>query len=239
MGTIHRFARIALFFGLLSLVAAAAATTGTIQVFVHPGSGTVCLDTVCKPGQGTIDGTGSTMFDGVEAGRYHMLNVYGTEGYEPYLKQIYLNPTGESLTRDIYLEKAPVSPAETGSIQVFITPDGGQACLDRQCDVSVGDSTGSWSVQFTEVTANTYHTLTLSHPGYDTYTTQVRLLPGQTSQMDITLQRLPPGVIPVTTPLAPVTTPLPQPTKAGLPWIFALIATVISGFAWVSRKSGR
>jgi hypothetical protein len=239
MGTIYRLGRIALFFGLLSLVASVAATTGTIQVFVHPGSGTVCLDTACKMNQGTIDGTGSTTFDGVEAGRYHMLNVYGTEGYEPYLKQIYLDPSGASLTRDIYLDKAPVSPAETGSIQVFITPDGGEVCLDRQCDVSVGDSTGSWSVQFTDVTANTYHTLTLTHPGYETYSTQVRLLPDQASTMDISLKRLPPGSTPIATPPPLQATPAPLPTKAGLPWILALAATGICGLGWVNRKSKR
>jgi hypothetical protein len=239
MGTINRLGRIALVFTLLSLVATAAAATGTIQVYVHPGSGTVCLDTVCKVNQGTIDGTGSTMFENIEADRYYMLNVYGVDGYQPYLKQVYLGKADTILTRDVQLEPVRLFAQGTGTVQIFITPDGGQACLDRQCDVSAGNSSGSWSVQFTDITANTYHTLTLTHTGYETYTKQVRVLPGQTSTLDLALKPLPAGSAPAAAPVPLPTSSNPPPTKACLPGMLALAATGICGFAVAYGRSGK
>jgi hypothetical protein len=238
MGSMSLPGSIVVLFTLLSLIATATAATGTIHIYVHPGGGTVCLDTVCKPDQGTVSETGSTTFDNIEAGSYHMLNIYGTPGYQPYLKQIYLDAGGTPVTRDIVLEKVRQSAPETGSIRVFITPDGGKVCLDRMCEVSSGNRSGSWSVEFPDVTANTYHTLTVTNEGYGTYTSEIRLLPGQTSTMDIVQKPLPPGSTPLPTP-TPVSTPAPAPTRAALPGFLALFATGICGIILVLKHPGQ
>jgi hypothetical protein len=221
-----RFGRILFFSALLFLVATAAAATGTIQINVHPGSGTVCLDTVCKANQGTINETSTTIFENVEAGRYYMLNIYGTSGYEPYLTQIRLDASGKSLARDISLKPLPSSAPETASLRVFITPGGGQVCMDgRQCEVSAETATESWSVQYTDVTANTYHMLTITKDGYQTSSTQVRLITGQIKTMDIALQPLPAGTQSITQPITPLPATSPvQPTRASLSGFITLFA---------------
>ena len=223
MASILRQGGIVLCCALVFLAATATAVTGTIQITVHPGGGTVCLGTDCKECPAGTDGSGSVAFDNVEAGSYHMLNIYNTDGYKPWLGQIYLDPSGAALSRDIVLEKLPSSSAGTGSVQVYVTPDGGRVCLNKMCEMSSGDGSGSWSVQFTDVAANTYHTLTISHEGYETYTTEVRLLPGQASTLSVTLQPLPPGSTTVPTP-APTPVPTPSPTRSALPAGFALTA---------------
>jgi hypothetical protein len=237
MDTLHRFAGLVLLFALTVLVVSATAVTGPVQIIVHPGGGTVCLDTDCRMNQGTTDGTSSTVFENVEAGSYHMINVYGIEGYQPYLKQFFYDPSGAKVTRDIVLEPVKSAPVGTGAIQVFITPDGGQACVDKICEKSSGTSSGTWSVQFT-VTANTYHTLTLTHEGYTPYTKQIRVLPGQTSTLNIELKPLPPGVPsgPAQTPVSAISQP-PQPTTANLPGMLAFIAIGICGLALAGKKS--
>jgi hypothetical protein len=168
-----------------------------------------------------------------------MVNVYGVEGYKPYLKQIYLDPLSTTLVRDIALEPVATAPAGTGSVRVQITPDGGKVCLDRMCEISRGDRSGSWSVEFTEVSATTYHTLSITNEGYETYTTQVRLLPGQTSTLSIVLQPLPAGSTLQPTPRM-ADTPAPEPTQAGLPAFVALAAVGLCGWLLlVQRGKGR
>jgi hypothetical protein len=239
MGSLNRSAGIVLLFLILCLAASVAAATGTIQITVNPGGGTVCLDTVCKEDQGTTDASSSTTFENVQADCYHMLNIYGTPGYEPYMGQVFLDSSGKTITREITLKKIPASAPETSTLKVFITPDGGKACLDRMCELSSGDRTGSWSVQFHEVIANTYHTLSISNDGYETFTTEVRLLPGQTNMMSVTLEPLPPAspTVPTLPPTPTLPTPTPQPTRADLPGFVALIATGICGIVWVIRKT--
>jgi hypothetical protein len=222
---------------LLCLSATAAAATGTIILNVHPGGGTVCLGTDCRENPVTGDGVGTVTFDARETDRYYMVNVYGVEGYKPYLKQIYLDPLDTTLVRDIVLEAVATAPAGTGSVSVLITPDGGRVCLDRMCEISRGDRSGSWSVEFTEVSANTYHTLTITNDGYETYSTQVRLLPGQASTMSITLQPLRAGSTPQPVQSAHPT-PVPEPTRAAHSGLIALAAAGLCGWivAWQRRQ---
>lgn len=234
MDLIDRLGGILLIFALLSLAASASAATGSIQINVHPGGGTVCLGTSCKECPSTPDGFGSVTFENVEAGWYHMLNVYGTPGYEPWLGQIYLDLTGTALTREIYLQPLPKKPAGTANVRVFITPDGGKACLDRMCELSSGDGSGSWSVQFTGIEANLNQTVTIAKDGYATWTTEVRLLPGQTSTMSVVLVPLPPEESPSPTQ-SPAPTPQPQPTRAAIPGWLALVAFGACGAAWVLK----
>jgi hypothetical protein len=238
MGIFNRWGSIVLIIALLSLATTVTAATGTIQINVHPGGGTVCIDTTCKGNPGTADGTSSISFENVEAGSYHMVNVYGTPGYKAWLGQIFLDPSGTSLTRDIWLEPLPAQAPETGTVRIFITPDGGRVCLDRMCELSRGDGTGSWSVEFTDITANTNHTLTVANEGYNTFTFDVRLLPGQTDTLSVILKPLPPGNTTSPTPI-PLPTTEPQPTQAGLPGVIALLAIGICGVVLVLGRRGQ
>lgn len=238
MGFPHRSGRVILLLLLLSLVATATAATGTIQLNIHPGGGTVCLGTVCKANLAMEGGFGSVLFENVEAGRYYMVNVYGVEGYKPYLKQVYLDPLSTTLTRDISLDPVPAASTGTGTVRISVTPDGGKVCLDRMCEVSSGDRTGSWSVEFTDVSANTYHTLSVTNEGYETWTSEVRLLPGQTSTMSVTIKPLAPGStpVPVTTPPS---APAPGPTSADLPGMAAFLALGICWAALAMKRTGK
>lgn len=238
MGFIRGFVRILGIFLLLSLAATALAATGTIQINVHPGGGTVCIDTVCKENPSAPGEVGTITFDGVESGSYHMLNVYGTEGYEPYLGQVFLDLSGTSLTREITLKKSPVQAPEFGSVRVYITPDGGRACLDRMCEISSGDGTGSWNVEFTEVTANTYHTITISHDGYESYVKEIYPVPNKVITLSVTLQKLPPGSTPLPTP-TPEPTPTPAPTRADPLPLVPVVALALCGMAWALARNGR
>ncbi len=236
-----RPAMVILFILALALAGPVSGATGSIQITVNPGGGTVCLDTDCRENQGTTDEAASTLFTGVEADCYHMLNVYGTPGYEPYMGQVFLDSSGETLAREVTLKKEPASSPATGSLRVFITPDGGKACLDRMCELSSGDRSGSWSVQFTDITANTYHTLAISNEGYETFSTEIRLLPGQINSMSVSLKPLPAGSTPIPTPAPPMepeNTPAPRapPTQAAvLPWA-ALIAAGVGAVLFLAAK---
>jgi len=140
------------------------------------------------------------------------------------------------LTRDITLEPNPAASPGTGSVKVYVTPDGGRVCLDRMCELSRGDGTGSWSVEFTDVSANTYHTLSIMKEGFETYTAQIRLLPGETSSLSVALPPLPPGSTTTPAPaLPPATEPQPTPA-AGLPGYIVLLAIGICGAAFVMMR---
>ncbi len=230
MGSICRIASFACITVLLLFGAAATAATGTIEIQVHPGGGTVCLGTVCQETAGADSGPAIASFSGMETGQYHMLNVYGTPGFRNYLGQVYLDPSGTSLVRDIVLEKLPPEDLATGTLQVFITPDGGMACLNRMCELSRGDGTGSWSVEFPDIPANTDQNLSVSNDGYETYETVVRVPQSKTLSLSVVLTPLPPG-----SSLTPTSVPVatPQPTRAALPGFVPLAGLVLGCIAWV------
>jgi hypothetical protein len=238
MGFFHRSGKVFLLILLLPLIATAAAAAGSIQLNIHPGGGTVCLATDCKANPATGDGVGSVIFENIGTGNYYMVNVYGVEGYKPYLKQVYLDPLSPALTRDITLEPVPAASTGTGSVVVYVTPDGGKVCLDRMCEMSSGDGKGSWNVEFTDISANTYHTLSVTNAGYETWTSEVRLLPGQVSTMSVTLQPRSPGSTQTPSPVTSSATPAPQPTRAPLFAWAALLAVAICGMTLMMRRPG-
>lgn len=214
----------------------ASAATGAIQLNVHPGGGTVCIGTVCKDNPATADGVGTVIFDDLETGQSYLVNIFGVEGYKPYLKQIHLDPLRTILVRDITLEPLPAVPTGTASVMVYVTPDGSRVCLDRMCEVSTGDGTGSWSVEFATVEASKYHTLSVIKDGYETWSTELRLLPGQKSSLSVTLTPLPAGSATPHTPAPdPTATPEPSPTAAPLPGVIALLAVVACGALLLRR----
>jgi type 1 fimbria pilin len=227
-----RFAAIVIL--LIALAGAASAASNYVQIFVHPGSGTVCLDTQCEVNVGTLGGYSSTQFHDVTGGRDHTIKVYNTEGYEDYTTEIYMDYAGDPVTRTIYLDPvATPEPAATpaaGTIQLFIKPGIGEACLDdRECEVTGGDPSETWSVQFTDVETGAAHTITVTTDGYVTATREVSVDPGEMKTVEITLQ-------PVPASQAPENTQAAQPTKAGLPAALALAGAGICGAFFVLRK---
>ena len=116
---------------------------------------------------GTLNGYSSTQFQGVASGQQHTIQVYNTAGYQDYTDQIYMDQSGHSMTFSIYLEPVPIeTPAPgTGTIQVTVSPGLGQVCLDNhECESSTGEPSTFWSVQFSDVSADIPHTITVYSP---------------------------------------------------------------------------
>ena len=165
---------------MLTGTAAAAGSTYYVQLYVYPGSGIVCLDNQCQTSTGSITGTGSIRFEDVAGGMDHRIRVYSTPGYQDYTDSIYMSYYGSSVTRYIYLE--PSSPP-TGNIQVQSNPSGATACIDG---TSTCDTTPTI---FRDVAAGTYHTVTVSLNGYDTYTEDVWAVANNQMAITADLQR--------------------------------------------------
>jgi hypothetical protein len=210
--------RIVCIFALLSLVATAAATTNIVQVFVHPGSGSVCVDTTCQVARGSLSGYSSTQFDTIAGGRDHTIKVYDTAGYEDYTDTFYMDYNGDTVTLKIYLvpvateTTAPVTTSsETGTVRVL----------------STGAASTSWNVDFDDVTAGSSHTITVTADGYQTATTQITIMPDQVNEATVTLQPIP----------SAADASVPK-TQAGFGGIVALVAAGICGMVFVCRKRG-
>jgi len=220
-----RFRTAILIFALLTLAATAVAETNTVQIFVYPKSGTVCLDTLCQVGQGALSGYSSTKFEGVTGGQDHTIRVIDTDGYQDYSEQVSMDPSGHPMTFRIYLEQIPVqtAPPGTGTIQVLVSPGLGQVCLDaKECESSVGEVSTTWSMQFSDVPTDTAHTITVTADGYQSSTQQITIQPGQVNEVEITLQ----PAAPVTgTTQAPVASP--PVTRSGPDGYVAILAAGI------------
>jgi hypothetical protein len=233
MKSMHPLARIICIFALLSLVATAAATTNIVQVFVHPGSGSICVDTTCQVARGSLSGYSSTQFDTVAGGRDHTIKVYDTEGYEDYTDTFYMDYNGDTVTLQIYLvpvateTPAPVTTSSgTGTVRVFVYPGLGQVCIDnRECESSTGTASTSWNVDFDDITAGFAHTITVTADGYQTATTQITILPDLVNEATVTLQPIPSAADTSVTA-----------TQAGSGGLVALIAAGICGMIFVCRK---
>ena len=235
MNFTSRFRGVVLFLALLLLVVTATADTNTIQLFVHPGSGTVCIDSSCQVDRGSLSGYSSTQFQGIASGQQHTIKVYAPDGYQDYTDQVYMDASGHSMTFSLYLEPIPVqTPAPgTGTVQVTVSPGMGQVCIDnRECESSTGDPSTFWSVQFSDVPADISHTITVTADGYQPYTQQVSIQPNQRNDVDITLQPLPQMAVPA----QPVQQSVPSATKSPVAPLSIIAAIGICGIFFVCRK---
>lgn len=233
-----------LLLAILMLAATAAAETNYVQIFVHPGSGTVCLDTDCQVDQGTLSGYSSTRFEGVTGGQDHTIRVYDTEGYEDYTVDIYMDYAGDSVTRTIYLDPltTPEQP-EAGSVQVFVSPGLGQVCIDgRECESAAGTPMDTWSVRFSDVESDPLHTITVTADGYQTETREVTVRPDQVTDVSVTLQPIPAESLSGDTrftdsvPSTPRPDASPRPTRAGLSPVTAIAGIGICGALCIQRR---
>jgi hypothetical protein len=219
---------------LLSALVTAASATSYIQVFVHPGSGTVCVDDTCQVNVGTLNGYSSVQFQDVTCGMDHTIQVYGTEGYTDYTDTVYMDDECDSVTRRIDLD--PI-PAESGDIDVYVSPGVGQVCRDdEECEVSSGDNTDTWSVHFSGVSSDELHTITVTAEGYEPVSEKVSVMPGEVSTVEILLVPLaitsadiPAGTLVVLEPLA---TTRASPTGT----MFVFLALVTAGLLAVYRS---
>jgi len=209
--------RILLLAVLLAAIAGPVSATTFVQIYVHPGSGTVCLDTDCRVNVGTLQGTGSTSFRDPACGTDHTLRVYDTAGYEDYTDTVYVDYHCDSVTRTISLSPVPTETATagppTGTLQVYISPGPASAevCLDSQtCEVNDGPAVDTWSVQFADVSADSPHTLSVdangANNGYQPAVQQVSVAPDQVTTATINL--VPLATVATTPPAAATTTPL-------------------------------
>jgi hypothetical protein len=213
--------------------------TGSIQVFITPGGGTICIDGgQCVDNVGTTDGSGSHQFSGIMANGYHTVTVMAT-GYQRFITEIYVQPDQVN-EANVYLQPL-TSP--TGSVQVHLTPGGGTVCLDgARCDANVGSRDGTGSTRFAGVQANSQHTITVETTGYLPYSSHFLVLPDQINKLDISLQQLAhptaAPVIPATTslPTAVPTTPMPQPTTSPLSAVTVISAIGICGIVLLLGK---
>ncbi|MGD0081282.1 MAG: PEGA domain-containing protein [Methanoregula sp.] len=207
--------------------------TGSLQVYITPGGGTICLDSgQCQAGVGTASGTGSYQYSGVSANGYHTITA-AENGYQPFTTEVYVQPDQVNEVNAVL--QPLINP--TGNIQVFVTPGGGTVCLDGvQCDANVGVRDSIGSTQFSNVLANTRHTITVITSGYQPYSLQVSVAPGQTVEVNALLQPATPvaTVNPANVPTTVTPTTVPPTTKAGLTGFAALVAIGICGAAVLS-----
>jgi hypothetical protein len=222
-----------------------------IQVYVTPGSGTVCIDnTQCRLNVGSIDATGSTQFTGVSGG-YHTITVDSTEGYQDYSTQVYVT-MGKFTTVRINLgpEVTPLTTTTTivpavGTIRVYVDRLGSTVCLDNaDCRAYVGgySGPGTGTTLFEEVNANTRHTITVAADGYRPYSREITVTKDLVNTVDVTLQPIagattPPIVTATATPTTPVP-PLPTPlsTQAALDAVPLLFGVTLCGAAALFRN---
>jgi hypothetical protein len=226
------------------------AVTG-VQVYVTPGSGTICIDnSQCRMNVGSIDTTGSTQFTGVTEG-YHTITVDSTDGYNDYSKQVYVT-MGKFTTIHIDLDSysTPVTTVTTilpafGTVRVYVDRLGSTVCLDNaDCRDYVGGSpgTGTGTTLFEGVSANTRHTITVAADGYWPYSREILVTKDLVNTVDVSLQPFATVTTPPTTltttasPTSVPTLPTPLPTQAGLDAVPLLGAFALCGAAVVFRN---
>jgi hypothetical protein len=236
----------------LSLVLSAmtglvSASYGTVQIFAHPGGGMVCVAGQCQSDVGTANGIGSAQFQ-VSCGREHSIVDYYTPGYQSYHDSVYMDYNCDPVTRDIYLVPVPAvtaTPApSTGSIQVFISPDpgSGEICLDNnQCQVDEGPASDVWSVEWSGVSSDKLHTLSIDNNGVDNgygpAEQQVSVKPGEIATVNINLVPVASGTPAGSTP-AP-SAPAAATTASPLPGEVVVLAIGAGGALVVFRNRSR
>ena len=187
--------RILLFTILVSAITGLVSATNLVQIYVQPGSGTVCLDNSCQVNVGTLQGTSSTQFQGVACGRTHTIRVYNTAGYEDYTGSVYVDYNCDDVTRSISLQPvATATETETpssssGEVQVYVSPGPAAAeiCLDTlTCQVNDGPALDTWSVRFSDVSPGS-HSLAVDANGYQSAAQQVSVTAGEISTRSISL----------------------------------------------------
>ena len=203
----------------------------TINVSVHPGGGTVCLDNMdCRANVGAAGRTGQTRYTMVSPG-YHMVSVESPAGFEDASRLVKVD-LGKTTEASIELSPSgtPVAtiggePVSTGTVRIYVDRTGSTICLDTtDCYVNVGGSPGpgTGTVVFSDVTNDKAHVVTVTADGYRTVSTPVTVTKDMITTVDISLLPLngpaisspvpaasAPGQETTQTPVAPTTRSAP------------------------------
>ncbi len=168
-----------------------------INVTVHPGSGTVCLDNSdCRSHVGAAGSTGSTRFTGVSPG-YHTISVESPAGFRDAMQLV---EVALGKTADVNIElvsvatpitTAPATPPATGTVRVYVDHTGSTICLDNvDCYVNVGGSSGlgTGTVVFDEVSTDKAHIVTIAEEGYRPVSTPITVSKDMITTVDVKLQ---------------------------------------------------
>ena len=196
-----------------------------LRIFVRPGGGNVCLDHVqCRINLGTPGSTGFVEFTGITPG-FHTLTIDTTDGYQDYSTEAHVTMGSiTNLVIDLTPEAIP-----TGSIRVYVNPPGSTVCIDGgDCRSNVGGfaGTGTGFTDFTGVTVNTPHTISVTEDLLAPASRQVTVSPGKLATVTIVLNPIP---VPTPEPTPPPQNPPPQPTQSSPGLVPVLGALALCG----------
>ena len=186
-----------------------------VNVSVHPGGGTICLDNMdCRAHVGAAGSTGQTRYTGVSPG-YHTISVESPAGFQDasQLVKVDLGKTSE-ISIELSASGTPVvttgsESVSTGTVRIYVDRTGSTICLDTtDCYVNVGGSAGpgTGTAVFSDVTTDKAHIITVTTDGYRTVSTPVTVTKDMITTVDISLLPLngPGTSSPITTASVPV-----------------------------------
>ena len=160
------------------------AAKGLINIVCNPPNGTIYLD---KKPAGTVAPSGVANLWEVPYGN-HLLEVQ-LAGYQPYASSVYVPPN------DIVKVTITLVPIPDGSLAITSVPAGAQVSVDNQYR-------GISPLTLNGFAAGS-HTVTLTSPGYQDWSTTVQVTPGATTQVNANLAPIAPSTTATSTALAP------------------------------------
>jgi hypothetical protein len=157
---------------------------GIINVVCNPPNGSILLD---KKPAGTVAPSGVAVLWDVPYGN-HLLEVQ-LAGYQPYASSVYVPPN------DIVKVTITLVPIPDGSLAITSVPAGAQVSVDNQYR-------GISPLTLNGFAAGS-HTVTLTSPGYQDWSTTAQVNPGATTQVNANLAPIAPSATATSTALAP------------------------------------
>ena len=171
----------------LGIPPAAAAANANIQLYIEPSTAvaTACVDNHCQLTSMFPEGEGAT-FSGLDSNSYHTVTVT-LDGYQRYYQSVYL--TAGTQVIDAVLQPVPTpTPVATGNLEIEENPKGGTACIDgTQCQTLPFDPNAGGVFDFTGLSGNTYHYLTINLNGYKPYAESILVDAGGNDEEAVTL----------------------------------------------------
>lgn len=197
--------------------------SGSLQILSSPYGASVYLNNKYR---GRTPRTGYLDIDSLQPGTYDLLIQY--DNYLPYTSTVFVE-RGQVRTINVVLNQETQPGPSTGSIQIQSEPADAQVFLNNQF-------MGITPVYLSDLALGDY-TLTLQKEGYASYISVVKIVEGQTLPISAVLSGVPtqpPTPAPTSTPVLSQT-PLPAPTRAGLPVMVVLLG-IAAGMICISRR---
>jgi len=228
-----------------------------IRVNVTPGGGIICLDnSQCRANVGTVNSTGSTLFNGVSPG-YHTVSVESPAGYVDTMELVYVNlgkTADVNITLDVFIPTPTTTippDSSTGLVRVYVDRTGSTICIDNtRCVYNVGGrpGPGTGNTVFDDVTVNKTHIVTVAADGYEPYSATVSVQKDLITKVDVSLKPITgvttvPTTVPTTAPTTttpplttPMSTPAPIPTRSGLDAVPVIGALALCGLFFLFKR---